>query len=56
MRDFAWWRRRLRRLMAKRVERANIAAGMVHCRADKYVSNDSIERVRKRSIEMQKLL
>ncbi len=44
MRDFAWWRRRLRRLMAKRVERANIAAGMVHCRADKYVSNDSIER------------
>ncbi|MDH5189613.1 MAG: replication endonuclease [Rhodospirillaceae bacterium] len=51
-----WWRRRLRVMMAKKTERAYIAAGLVHRKAQKYISNDSVERLRQRHLANVKLL
>jgi hypothetical protein len=39
-----WWRRQLRRVHAKNVEGAAIFLGLVHKRADPYVSAESLER------------
>jgi hypothetical protein len=56
MRCSNWWRRKLRKMVARKTERAHIAAGMVNVKKQKYVSNDSIERLRKRHAENRRLL
>lgn len=44
MTDPLWWRRALRKLHAKNVEGAAIFLGLVHRKADPYVSRESLER------------
>lgn len=44
MTDAAWWRRQIRRSMARQVEAHSIALGFVHRRAGLYASDEAVKR------------
>ncbi len=45
LRCIDWWTRKLRKDLTRRQESAAIDNGMVHCKASKYVSHGTVERV-----------
>lgn len=51
-----WWRRAVRRYIARRVEGAAIALGMVHRRSELYVSNETLARRRGQKARNRALL
>lgn len=54
--DPVWWRRGIRKYLARKVEKHAIELGFVHSRAGKYASDESLERRVQQKKRNQKLL